>query len=92
MGETKKILDGVYNYVISTINQQRAQVGLADLNDAEKEEIRQYIDNCGVASRMKCFEATTVYDDEYIRRSTEASCANPTIKDLIRRYVGRILS
>lgn len=92
MEETQKILDGVYNYVISTINQRRAQVGRAELNDVEKAEIKQYIDTCVVVSRTKCFEATTIYDDEYIRRSTEANCADPTIKDLIRRYVGIILS
>lgn len=91
MTTTQQVLDGIYQHVVATINQQRAQAGKAELNDQEKTEILQFLNARGVYL-TKLFEVTTVYDQEYVQKSIEDNCSDPTIVDLIKKYVGAIFS
>lgn len=91
MTTTQQILDGVYQHVIDTINQRREKVGMSELTDLEKTEILQSLEKRGV-HRIKLFEATTVYDDEYVRDAIQSNCSEPDILDLINQYLGRLLS
>lgn len=91
MTTTQQILDGVYHRVVDTINQRREKAGKEKLTNSEATEIRQYLESRGV-NRVKCFEATTVYDEEYVSSSIQDNCSAPDIIDLINRYVGLLLS
>lgn len=91
MTTTQQILDGVYQRVVDTINQRREKAGKEKLTNSETAEIRQYLESRGVRC-TKCFEATTVYDKEYVEDNIQNNCSSPDIVDLINRYVGLLLS
>lgn len=91
MTTTQQILEGVYQHVINTINQRREKVGKEKLTESEALEIRQVLESRGVQC-TKCFESTTVYDNEYVNDNIQNNCSASDIVDLINRYVGLLLS